>query len=282
MRVTAIPFVLIVFLTPAFAQNVKLPEVLKPDADLEIEAKRQGLEIFKLLPRGMYQGPFNAYRDEENPLGIREGGAYYSFSTRSHSYNRTPQIGLEKGYLSAGGYYGANYGFLYDLGSVALGDVTPENPVAAALLEYLPPKLHDAIRADQSKRGRFELGSYVFATRLEVVVGHTYLLRAISFGEADKLVAFNIVSKADDDSLTLTWKPLHDFPIPKLLYQSDEALQEKIREVLIDHRFSRVEFEVLDNVVTLRGWLKRRDLPLLLQVVQSAGPFGINNQVNVR
>src|SRR5690349_9642460 len=48
--------------------------------------------IARLLPRGKYG----------DKLSIREGGAYYSFTKLSNSYNEDPQIGLEQGMLSTG------------------------------------------------------------------------------------------------------------------------------------------------------------------------------------
>src|SRR4051812_11937647 len=80
----------------AFAQEEKLPNILKPDADLTILATSADEKIFKLLPRGMFADGKGLLDDEgSNPLGIRGGGAYYSFTTDSHSYNKIPQIELQ-------------------------------------------------------------------------------------------------------------------------------------------------------------------------------------------
>ena len=77
----------------------KLPSVLVPDAASFADAGLPGVEVFKLLPRGTYKDADGSYKDEGNPLGLRGGGAYYSFSRHSHSYNQVPQIQLEAGNL---------------------------------------------------------------------------------------------------------------------------------------------------------------------------------------
>src|SRR5438128_10365366 len=87
------------------AQSEKLPDILKPDAASEAEVQRIGGKVFKVVPRDMFPDPLDlsySYKDEDNPIGIRGGGAYFSFSSGLHSYNRTPQIGLEQGNLCTG------------------------------------------------------------------------------------------------------------------------------------------------------------------------------------
>ena len=86
----------------ALAQAGKLPEILRPTLADESEAHSLDVGVFKILPRGMFQTTFNDYKDENNPIGIREGGAFYSFTTGSHSYNQVPEVMFEQDSFSVG------------------------------------------------------------------------------------------------------------------------------------------------------------------------------------
>jgi hypothetical protein len=93
--------VFVVFLfSMTVAQKSDLPDVLKPDDASIAEARRLGVNVFKILPRRMFEAKeFNSYKDEENPIGIRGGGAYYSFTTESHSIaiTRFRSLGMRMG-----------------------------------------------------------------------------------------------------------------------------------------------------------------------------------------
>src|SRR5512142_414507 len=102
MRIIPLCVLFVVLSSLTLAQSEKLPDILKPDPASESEAQQIGANLFKLVPRGMFPQPANSYKDEDNPIGIREGGAYYSFSTGLHSYNKVPEIGLDQGNLSSG------------------------------------------------------------------------------------------------------------------------------------------------------------------------------------
>lgn len=261
------------------AQTNELPGILIPSSDDQADAERLGARIFKILPRGMFEGPWNAYKDEENPLGIREGGAYYSFSTGSHSYNRIPQIGLEKGMFAAGGFYGANYGFMIDLGAIDLQDASIESEALRFLYDYVPPRLEVDIRKEQRKSHQYETGGVKFSGRLAAAEGHSYLLRAISFGEADKLVAFRVHRIESNGSAIIVYKTLKDYDTPILLHKSDERMTADLNSVLRDARYSNIEFEVKDNIVTLYGFVARGELSELFTMVNSTRPRGIVNKL---
>jgi hypothetical protein len=205
--------VLVFTLALVFVSNGQIPtsmnELLQPSATDFAEAKNQGFEIFKLLPRGMFDY-------EENELGLRGGGAYYSFVNKSHNYNEIPQIELQKGELSVA-FYGANYGFIADLGETPLADVSRKNKSTNYLIKYQPKKLEFEAREEYQKISRgFETGGLKFSKSLGATVGHTYILRAISFDEADALVAFKVHRQDEDGSLTIFWKLLENFEKPLL------------------------------------------------------------------
>jgi hypothetical protein len=246
---------LVLVLSPLLssAQQKDLPDVLKPDQELVSMGERDGYEVAKILPRGMYEGPFNAYKDEENPLGIREGGSYFSFTTRNHSYNKIPQIGLEKGVIRVG-FYGLSYGFMTALGDVPLDSVGIDTFPAKYLADYDPPYLYDEIRAEQRRSHLFTYEKFKFHSSLKAEQERTYLVRAISFDEADKLVAFRILKIDDDGSMTIGWRSLKDFAIPRYSRDTDDVLREKVAAVVRSDRYRGVEFTVAKGVITVRGF----------------------------
>ena len=180
-------------------------DFLQPEAkDLEA-ARKENLNVFRLNPREKY----------DRKLTIQGGGSYYSFTKNSHNYQDTVQIGLAQDNLKVG-FSGADYGFITDLGEVSLAIVSKETVEANFLFNYKPPVNLSEIRLEQSKIGSYEVGNIVYKNRLPAAVGHAYILRAISFNQADVLVALKIHRKDADGSLIIFWKMLEVFAVPAI------------------------------------------------------------------
>lgn len=180
--------------------------LIEPDStDLET-ASEEDLDVFRLLPREKY--------DSVNSR-VRGGGAFYSFTKKSHSYNDTPQIKLEQKSLGVG-FAGADYGFIADLGKTAIETVS-QTREGLFFLNYQPAKLEKDARAEHRKFWNFEENGMVLSSRKTAIIGNTYLLRAISFGEADTLVVFKIHRQDTDGSLIIFWKKLKEFDKPELI-----------------------------------------------------------------
>lgn len=272
MRNSIFALLLGFFSLSIFAQENKLPDVLRPDPASIALAESSGTEVFKLLPRMPREKA--SYKDEDDPIGIRGGGAYYSFTTRLHSYNKIPQISLDRGDLYVG-FYGPNYGFFHDLGAVSLEGVSLEAGTPKFLIDHTPPTLYDEVLVEAKKA--YKDGA--FTRRIKAVSGHVYLLRAISVNEADILVAFRVEQIGDDGSATIRWKRIKDLGTPKMLYQSDESLRAKVDEVLKDPRFNEVSAVVKDDHVLLTGSTADGDFAALLNAVQKTGVRGVDNRV---
>jgi hypothetical protein len=171
--------------------------------------RQPGTGLCRLLPRETYDGL----------LAIRGGGAYYSFTKRSNGYDSTPQITLQQGILSTG-FAGANYGYLASLGDIRIEDVGADHEAVQFLASLTTPTAEPAARDVYRKIAMGIEGSgYVYKSHLPALVDSTYVLRAISYGEADVLVAFRVIRKDSDGSLVLAWKILKTFQIPQLLRQ---------------------------------------------------------------
>lgn len=251
-------------------QNKELEqEFVLPDVRDLKQAEKEGFSAFRILPRETY---------DRNKLTIRGGGSYYSFTTKLHDYYKTPQIGLQQNNLKVG-FAGADYGFIADLGEKSLADITQSTSEVNFLINYKPPKYEPEIRNEALKSARYDVDGFSFKSRIPAVVGHAYVLRAITFGINDVLVAFKVHRKDTDGSLIIFWKPLETFETPKMLYQTDAELTGKIEKILETNNFNDVEFEVKDNFVVLRGTVSKGQINRLVSLVYSEKPNGLQLKV---
>jgi len=184
------------FLAPSDRDTAKYAEFLtQPDTGL-----------IRLLPREVFQ-------DE---LTINGGAAYYSFARLTHEYGFGSDIELQQNHFSVG-FAGADFGFLTRLGKVSIEEVTLDHPAAQFLLTFAAPTTEPAAR-DQQRRASagFDVNGFSYQNRVKVRAKNSYLLRSISYGASDLLVAFRIVSQDDDGSVVIVWKILKKFPSPQL------------------------------------------------------------------
>jgi len=166
--------------------------------------------VIRLLPREMYDG------NTKRGLAIRGGGAFYSFVLNTHEYGQGSDIKLEQGQLSVG-FAGADYGMLLNVGDISLDEVDNDHAAARALLEYTPPTKEAEVRAeDQRVWQGIELKGFNFIGHVPAKVSNTYLLRSISMGRSDIVVAFRVVRQDTDGSIVVVFKVLKKFPAPKM------------------------------------------------------------------
>jgi len=165
--------------------------------------------ITRLLPREVFD-------NNKSPLTTRGGGAYYSFTRRTHEYGLGSQIALERDTLSVA-FVGADYGMLARLGDLPLSAISLENSAAKFLASYEAVSEEPQARAEYL---RFSTGvkfeDVFFKTRQPAIVNNTYVLRGIHYSDSDVLVAFRIVGKDLDDSVVILWKLLKKYPKPVL------------------------------------------------------------------
>lgn len=233
-RIFAVSLLIAVSSLITFGQGKPRPEVLK-----DIETKRAELAklenqflspsaedratyaefltqpntgLIRLLPRET----FDSYANKKSGITVRGGGAYYSFSRQTHEYGFAIDIGLEQGYLQTG-FGGADYGMITKLVGARLEDVSIELPGAIFLAKYSAVANEPEARVEQR---RFSSGTTIdgvaYKRRIPVEIGATYLLRSITFEQADVLVAFQLVRQDTDGSLIIAWRMLEKYPTPKL------------------------------------------------------------------
>lgn len=191
------------FLAPAAEDRAAYAEFLaKPNTGL-----------IRLLPREVYDPHVN----KKAPLTVRGGGAYYSFSRQSHEYGNATEIGLEKGYLQIGGFYGASYGMLAKYDAASLEEISTELPGLMFLAKYNAVSDEPAARREQRRSATgITIDGISYKGQSPVEVGATYIGRSVNFDEADALFAFKVVRQDTDGSLILAWKLLQTYPVPKL------------------------------------------------------------------
>jgi len=180
-------------------------DVILPAAKDLKQAQKEGFSVFRILPREKYDHKFT----------IQGGGSYYSFTTKSHDYQKIAQIGLEQNNFKVG-FAGADYGFIADLGETPLDDITKETGEVNFLANYKPPTIEPEVRIEQRKAWNYEANGFSYKSNIPATVGHAYVLRAISFGDADVLVAFKVYRKDADGSLIIFWKLIENFEKPLL------------------------------------------------------------------
>jgi len=185
------------FLAPSADDRAQYAQfLLQPDTGLA-----------RLLPREKYR---------EKLTLLREGGAYYSFTRMSNSYDRDPQISLERDTLRTG-FVGADFGFLASLGDVPIETVGLDHKGVQYLAAFVAPSIEAEAREQyRANAAGFTTAGYVYKSSLPAMAGRTYILRSVSYNRFDVLVAFRVVRQDTDGSLVLVWKRLKEFPTPIL------------------------------------------------------------------
>ncbi len=256
-------------------------DVISPSAKDLKQAQKEGFSVFRIMPREKY----------DRKLAVQGGGAYYSFTTGSHDYQKIAQIGLEQKNLKVG-FAGADYGFINDLGEIPLADVTKETAEVDFLVNYKPPTDEPSIRIEQRRAWKYEVDNVMYKDRVPALVGHSYTLRAISFDRADILVALKIYRKDADESLIIFWKLLENFQTPKIerskiFINSGETTVEtvnnemamKVQNVLIEKGLLNVSVEATNKEIVLRGTVPKGKMAEAVMHAQETAKRKVRNEL---
>jgi hypothetical protein len=170
--------------------------------------------LIRLLPREVYDS--RTYHTPKK-TDIPGGGAYYSFSSRTHVYGYASDIELDHNKLTVG-FTGADYGMLTSLGDVPIEAITLDDPRVQFLSSYRAHYSEPLARAEfrRLNKGGILVDGLHYQRRLPATENTTYLLRSIVYDTTDVLVALRVVRKDTDGSVIIAWKRLKNYPIPKL------------------------------------------------------------------
>jgi hypothetical protein len=244
LSATLFVVVLGIFSIDAFAQSESRDEVLK-----QIETKRAELAaleekflspaaedraayanflkqsdtgLIRLLPREVYES--EVYKKNKKTITVRGGGAYYSFSLRTHEYGNGTEIGLESGQLKSV-FAGFDFGIMTNLGNVPFDEITPDHPFAHFASTYSAPETELEARSEAQRfGGGATVGETIYRSYLPVEVNSTYLVRSIQYFEGENvLVVFRVVRKDTDGSIIIVWKILKKYPQPKVKRNTETA-----------------------------------------------------------
>lgn len=187
--------------------------------------------LIRLLPR---INPKSLYGFPGKRPSMRGEGAYFSFHYRAHEYGYGSDLELEavphfKGpsgrpmveappnYILLVGFAGADFGMLTNIGKVSLSDLTTADARVAYLLGYKPPRPEREARAEYARFGQgITIDGQTYTNRQPLQPGATYLLRSISYGVSDMLVAFQVLRQESNGSVVLGWKILKNYATPEL------------------------------------------------------------------
>lgn len=148
-------------------------------------------------------------RDRFDLSPKRGGGAYYSFATEDHDYNREPDLAYERDRLLT-----IYDGHVLDLGALSLEAVNLEAPPVGldaaearnftTMVSFTPHEgdgtlLRDSVTAQ-------------CAGSAQAVAGHSYLLRSILPHEHDHLVAFRVMD-VSPQSVVLVGRVIKTWPV---------------------------------------------------------------------
>jgi hypothetical protein len=184
--------------------------------------------------------------------------------------------------LMSVGFYGASYGFLTDLGGIPLANIDEKTKAVEFLANYQPPLEESKVRIENTKGRGFQSDGIAYKNNLPAVAGHSYAVRAISYDEADTLVAFRVQRKDADGSLIIFWKLLQNFEKPKLIRDRQTASivnsnfisadspgsAAKIEAELRKKGFNQVSVDVSTTPLTLRGTVPKGKMAEVVQLVQ--------------
>ncbi len=199
---------------PAKEDRVVKKGLLAPSvqdrADHAAFLKQSDTGLIKLLPREVYD--WRAYGTEKH-LNLKGGGAYYSFFYLSHEYGYGSDIELDHNKFAVG--FEGGYGMLVRIGDVSLNDVSLGSPSIDFIAKYRPARTAFYLRCELKRfHDGVEVDGLVYRSSLPVEVNSTYLLRSISYGRSDLLVAYRVTRQDSDGSVILAWKLLKQWKRP--------------------------------------------------------------------
>ena len=201
--------------------------------------KQSNTGLVKLLPSGQHELGYtvSVKEDPDAVLPIRGGGAYYSFSEKTHSFGPWSEICSKEGHFITG-FASETLGLVTSLGDVPLESVTLSSEGVNYLSNYVPPKSYKEAQMERNRQFvGFNINNFTYRAIIPIALNTTYVVRSISYEKrgrliggalslyvphpyeyegADVLLAFRVVRQAEDGSATLLWKRLKKFPTPKV------------------------------------------------------------------
>jgi hypothetical protein len=199
-----------------------------------LEQEKTG--ILRLLPDlGCYED-VNIIKANETCLNYIPDSSFYSFREREHTLEALSDIRLKNGYLISDGIL--TQGILVKLGDIELNKITPESEGLAFLRSFTPQS-----SSVEAKNQYFQIikgiktGNHEYRKSLPANENTAYALRVVAYRgsvfrrfrgyvfdllDGDKRIdltlAFRIIRKEQDGTLTLVWKELERKDSPRIKF----------------------------------------------------------------
>jgi hypothetical protein len=210
--------------------------------------KQPNTGMIRLFPHGKFESGYTVSADEpEGILSIKGGGAFYSFSKKTHIFGLWSDICLRENvlYTSIGEQ---SFGLFTALGDVPLESVTLQMPKVEFLHKLVPPKQISEIVAQRNRNAEgIRVGEVHYGSAFRVMTNLTYVIRSINYKQsdslsvlratgnpddyptqrfptiipqpyegADVLIAFRVIHHDPEEGITIIWKQLKKSSAPEL------------------------------------------------------------------
>lgn len=167
----------------------------------------------------------------ENDLASLFGNSF-SFRANDHTFAKNADLSIKNGFFISPGEFVQT--LIYNMGNFPLENVLPTSKSFITLNEFVcATRIDEATIQYESLQNGLKVGNFYFKNSSPLILNSTYILRSIGFRPPknsfvlddkrdDIILAFRVVRKDSDDSITLLWKELSRKVAPKLIYSEND------------------------------------------------------------
>ena len=175
-------------------------DILAVNSQDKAEAERIGAKAVRIFPDGMLD---NVIPDSDDT-----GFSVYSFTEISNYYD-APRIEYKRDKLTIV-KEDEVIAFVANIGGTLPETINEQTREVIALAKYQPPE------ESKDAESEIKIDGLTFGKSVPIVVGNTYILRGVSYGSGDGIVAFKIHRKDSDGSIIIFIKMIRDLSPPEI------------------------------------------------------------------
>ncbi len=214
--------------------------LLPKNEDLLAHARlleQENAGIFRLLPDLGCEDNSLVLKADETCLNAVPESSFYSFREKEYVPELLSDIRLKNNHLITNGLLAQ--GIIVQLGDIALEKIGVHSDGIKFLKDYVPPTGSKEIQKQYHQIARgIKADRYIYHKIVPALENTTYALRVVAYkgsvyqsfrgfrfnllegdDRADLMLAFRVVRKEQDGSLTLVWKELERREAPRLKFE---------------------------------------------------------------
>jgi hypothetical protein len=213
----------------------------------EVFLRQANYGLIKFIDNPGCSEDLNVIVVTENCLkySIPGGGSSYSFRIKDYRIPWLADLTYSDNIFQVTGKL--SHGILTGIGDVPLENVNLQNIPAKYVVDFQPvTKYEEAVSIDRQLAEGIDKEGFIYSSELNAVDNMTYVLRSVAYdGELyraingvtynelnfdkrrDVTIAFRIVNREDDKSVTILWKELENKNSPKIKKESEDKTQVK-------------------------------------------------------